>query len=264
MSNEMDVLFDIEDHVATVTFNRPDVLNAFTSDVIRTLIERLEESADDPAVRVVVLTGAGRGFCTGGDVRAMSAGAVKRTDAEARANLRSLARATELLHRIPKPTVAAINGACAGAGLSLALGADIRVAAASAVFTSAFVRVGGSGDYGGIWLASQILGTAKARHLFMLSERIKATEAADLGLVSAVFADETFAERVADLSARLAGFAPAALAGIKSNLNLAETSEFDAYLDAESATFVNTRKTKDAQEAARAFAEKRPPVFVGE
>lgn len=258
------VHYETANHVATITLNRPEVLNAFVPEQMMDVIAHLEQAEADPDVRVVVLTGAGRGFCAGGDVREL----VRLTSGPGPGPNPQLGekvtRASRLLHEIPKPTIAAVNGACAGAGLCLALAADLRYAASSAVFTSAFVRVGVSGDFGGIWLATKILGTARARRLFLLSERLSATEAERLGLVSNVFADDEFTAGVSAVAAELASFPPVTLAGVKANLNCAETADLDTYFEEETATFRRVRTSKDFGEATRAFLEKRPPSFTGE
>jgi 2-(1,2-epoxy-1,2-dihydrophenyl)acetyl-CoA isomerase len=265
------VLVDTQGGVTTVTLNRPQRLNALSPDLLVRLRQALEELAEDEATRVVVLTGAGRAFCAGGDV-----GDLVRVDAEdgpttgrARSvddlagETRGHVRMAELLQRMPKPTIAAVNGPCAGAGFALACAADLRYAAASAVFTTGFIRVGQTGDYGGAWTASRLLGAAKARELFLLSDRIDAAEAQRIGLVSGVVPDTELHEAVQAIARRLTGFSPGAIAAMKANMNDAAALDLPAYLDVECRRFAENLQTRDAIEAARAFVEKRAPDFEG-
>lgn len=258
------ILVESSDHVTTITLNRPDRLNAIDGELVEALREALEAAASDPAVRVVVLTGAGRGFCAGGDLKAMAERErAAATVAESIAEMRGLHRTTELLRGMPKPTIAAVNGPCAGAGLSWACAADLRYAAASAVFTTAFARAGQTGDYGGTWLLPRLVGETRARELYLLAERIGAAEAERIGLVNAVVADDALHAHVAAVAARLAAAAPLALAGIKANLNDAGQVSLPALLDLEAERQVLNRGTRDVAEAARAFAEGREPRFEG-
>ena len=174
--------------VATVTLDRPERLNALDLDHTVALRDSLRVLASDRSVRVVVLTGAGRGFCAGGDVTAMT-GEGRSGDA-APLDLRSLMEVSELLHTMPAFTVAAVNGPCAGAGLSFASACDLRYAARSAVFVTAFLRVGSSGDHGSAWVLTRAVGPVKARELLFLGDRIDAEEALRIGLVSGVVADD--------------------------------------------------------------------------
>ncbi len=246
-----DVLIETTvDGVAVLTLNRPDSLNALNTELMRRLAEAVRKAADDEAVRCVVLTGAGRGFCAGGDVRAISKAAdaqatgdtPPRSSTEARARwLRRSAEASRLLHEMPKPTIAMINGACAGAGLSLAAACDFRFAAQSAKFRTAFTSSGMSGDYGGSWLWTQILGTAKARQLYFLDQKRDAQAALDFGLVDSVHPDETLAETVMTLARQLSDLPGAGLGYAKANLNAALSETFAASLDRESLAMMLAR-----------------------
>ena len=237
--------------VATVTLNRPDVLNALNPPLMRGLVEVLSKLADDDTVRCVILTGAGKGFCAGGDVRAINkaaddrvkevpAGAADDVDrrpytTEQRARwLRRCAEASRLLHEMPKPTIAMINGACAGAGLSLAAACDFRYAAESAVFRPSFLVNGLSGDYGGSWLWTRILGPSKARQLYFYDQRRDARAALDFGLVDEIFPDAELAGAVMARAQQLAGLPGAGAAYAKINLNAALEESFSALLDRES------------------------------
>ena len=258
------VLYESADGVGTVTMNRPEALNTMTEPFLEDLLVAMERAADDEDVRVVVLMGAGRAFCAGGDLR-QGAGAGVGQDgsvAEAAAVIRRLMRSAELLHTMGKPTLAAIRGACAGAGLSLACAADLRIASENAVFLSAFVKVGLSGDFGGTWSLSRVIGPARAREAYLLSEPIDAVEAKSIGLVSAVVAEAEFDARVASVARTLADGPTLALRLAKENLNDALSLEFSQLLDREAERFIITARTADAREATAAFLEKRIPRFV--
>src|SRR5256886_7546681 len=186
-----DLLEALKDGVAVLTLNRPDRLNAMSPPMLEALLEALARLAGDPEVGVVVLTGAGRGFCAGGDVKAMAEGReFGGTTLEEKAQaLRSRMEVSRWLHEMPKPTIAMVRGAAAGAGLSLALACDLRVAGDSARFATAFARVGYSGDFGGSWFLSQLVGTAKARELHYNADIVDASQARELGIVNRVVPD---------------------------------------------------------------------------
>ena len=252
-----------------VTLNRPDRLNAIETGMLAELLSGLDELAADEEVRAVVLTGAGRGFCAGGDVGALAripdprdhAGPVATTVDDRVASMRSMVRITELLSGMPKVTIAAVNGPCAGAGLSWACACDIRYAASSAIFTTAFVGVGQTGDYGGTWTLPRIIGRGAARELFLTGERFDARRAERLGLVSAVLPDDELLAHAMSVATQAAARSPLALAALKANLDDAEDLTLAALLQRESERFVANQDTFDAGEAARAFVEKRAPRF---
>jgi 2-(1,2-epoxy-1,2-dihydrophenyl)acetyl-CoA isomerase len=227
------VRFEVSGPVATITLNRPDRLNAMTEELIGGVLACLEQAAADDAIRAVVLTGAGRGFCAGGDLGAMGEFAGPRTEEASRAELRRLHRTTELLHEMPKVTIAAVNGPCAGAGLSWACACDLRIAAESAVFRTAFLSAGVTGDFGGTWSLTRLVGAGRARHLFFLNEKLSAASAAALGLVGEVVPDGALMGRVADIAGGLAQAPPHVVAGIKQNLNDAQELGLHAMLNAE-------------------------------
>lgn len=237
--------------VAVVTLNRPDSLNALNPPLMRLLVEALRTLAEDETVRCVVLTGEGRGFCAGGDARAIkkaaedrarAGGAAPSAEAAPKAGsteqrtrwLRRSAEASRLLHEMPKPTIAMINGACAGAGLSLAAACDIRYAAESAVFRPSFVANGLSGDYGGSWLWTRILGSSKVRQLYFFDEKRDARSALDFGLVDALFPDDRLRAEVMERATHLARLPGAGVAYAKINLNAALEESFSSHLDRES------------------------------
>jgi len=262
------VLYEVVDGVATVTLNRPDRMNTMGDDLNERALEALQRAADDSDVRVVVLTGAGRAFCAGGDLGAMSErrGGADRAGAgggtQARVEwLRRMVRSSQLLHEMPKVTIAAINGACAGAGFSWACACDLRYAAASAKFNVAFRNAGLSGDFGGTWTLPRIVGPAKARELYLLSPRFDAAEAERIGLVSKTLPDAELMEHVRSVARDLVAAPPIALRNIKQNLNDAMRLGFSEALDREAERHIAGTLTEDHLEAATAFLEKRPPVF---
>jgi 2-(1,2-epoxy-1,2-dihydrophenyl)acetyl-CoA isomerase len=256
------VLYEVEGGVATVTLNRPDRLNSMTAELLSGAVEALEEAAADDSVRVVVFTGAGRGFCAGADLTARNTLGEGNIDARIGV-LQRFERSALLLHEMPKVTIAAVNGPAAGAGLAWACAADLRFAAASAKFVTAFVNVGLSGDFGGTWTLPRIVGASRARDLYLLSEAIDGAEAERIGLVSRVFPDTDFRQEVRMIAERLAAAAPIALRNIKANLLDAERLGFVDAMMREAERHVRSGATEDAREAGRAFLEKRSPVFKG-
>jgi len=269
------VLVEREGSVATISMNRPDAMNALSDELLATLPERLREVANDPEVRCVVLTGTGeRAFSAGGDVKDMAArgpaaGPVASERKEPRPwedavdRLSTAQEASWLLHTMPKPTLAALNGACAGAALPLALACDLRIASYHAVLLTAFARTGYSGDFGGSWFMTQIVGTAKARELYFLGDRIDAAEALRIGLVNWVAPREKFREETRALAARIAEGPSLAHRYMKRNLNFALTGDPHTALRLEAEGMIRTGQTEDFKAAARAFVEKKTPTFRG-
>jgi 2-(1,2-epoxy-1,2-dihydrophenyl)acetyl-CoA isomerase len=243
--------------VVTVTLNRPEKLNALDLEHIVVLRDELRMVADDASVRAVVLTGAGRGFCAGGDVTSMtgeSGGGASGRDEPL--DLRAIMEVSELLHGMPAFTVAAVNGPCAGAGLSFACACDLRYAARSAVFVSAFLRVGSSGDHGSAWVLTRAVGPAKARELLFLGDRVDADEAHRIGLVSDVLDDDALREHTDAVAARLAAMPPNAARLMKQNLDDALTLPLGDYLDAETTRFAEGSGSPEAVAAAKAFLDR--------
>jgi len=258
-----DLIETIEDGVATLTFNRPERMNALSTPIMEGLLHGLPRLAGDPGVRVIVLTGAGRAFCAGGDVKSMAEGGEERSAAEATARLRSRMEVSRILHELPKPTIAMINGPAAGAGLAFALACDLRIASASARLVTAFVKVGFSGDFGGSFFLTRLVGTAKARELYFTGRPVDAQEALSLGLVNRVVPDDQLADATMELARSLAQGPQIALSLMKRNLNCAESSGLAELLDMEAANQVLTGRTEDHREAAKAFVEKRAPMLIG-
>ena len=260
---EQQLIEAITEGVATLTLNRPERLNALSTPIMEGLLEALPRLSQDPAVAVVVLTGAGRGFCAGGDVKSMAEGSVEVGMEEAVKRLRGRMEVSRLLHEIPKPTIAMVNGPAAGAGLALALACDLRIAAQSARFITAFANVGFSGDFGGSYFLSKLVGTGKARELYYTAEPLDAAHALSLGIVNRVVADGDLAETTMTLARRLARGPRIALALMKQHFNAAEAGTLAELLDLEARHQIATGRTEDHKEAAQAFVEKRTPVFSG-
>jgi 2-(1,2-epoxy-1,2-dihydrophenyl)acetyl-CoA isomerase len=254
----------LKDGVLTLTMNRPEARNALNLEMSDLMVAALQRAQLDPAVRAIVLTGAGGAFCAGGDVKSMAAGRDASQTFEQRATrLRDRAEASRLLHEIPKPTIAVIPGPAAGAGLALAMACDFRIAVDSARLTVAFAKVGLSGDYGASWFLTQLVGAARAKELLMFSPLLDAEEALALGLLHRVYPPGLFQEQAAAFVAALANGPSVTLGYIKQNVNLAARADLRTSIDSEATHQVRCMGTADHAEAARAFVEKRPPKFVG-
>jgi 2-(1,2-epoxy-1,2-dihydrophenyl)acetyl-CoA isomerase len=260
-----DLLEQVKDGVAVLTLNRPDRLNAMSRPMLDALLEALPRLAEDPEIGVVVLTGAGRGFCAGGDVKAMAEGNELggHTMEEKAQALRSRMETSRWLHEMPKPTIAMMRGPAAGAGLSLAMACDMRIASDTIRLGTAFARVGYSGDFGGSYYLTQLVGTAKARELYFTADLLDAQQALGLGLVNRVVADARLEEETMALASRLARGPRVAYRYMKRNMNAAESASLQEMLDLEAWHHTRTGMTEDHREAARAFVEKREPQFKG-
>jgi 2-(1,2-epoxy-1,2-dihydrophenyl)acetyl-CoA isomerase len=261
-----------EDGVATLTMNRPEARNALSGEMGSALSEAVRRCAADPKVRAIVLTGAGGAFCAGGDVKGFAAdtsrgagvGSGSGPSVEQRiAGLRSGMEVVKWLHEAPKPTLAVIPGAAAGAGLSLALACDLRIAADNAKMTTAFSKVGLAGDYGGSWFLTQLVGAAKVRELYFTADVITGAEAAALGIVNKSVPAEELPALAAAYAKRLAGLPTVAIGYMKRNLNVAAHATLSEVLDLEATHMVRTMMTEDHASAAKAFVEKRAPEFAG-
>ena len=253
----------VTDRIATLTLNRPDRLNALSTPILDGLLEALPRLGADAGIAVVILTGAGRGFCAGGDVKSMAEGSSQLGVEGAVERLRGRMDVSRLLHEIPKPTIAMVNGPAAGAGLAMALACDLRIASESARFITAFAKVGFSGDFGGSYFLSKLVGTGKARELYFTGDPLDARQALALGVVNAVVPDLELLNATMALARRLAGGPNIALGLMKQNFNAAENGTLSELLDLEALHQIQTARTEDHLEAARAFVEKRAPVFNG-
>ncbi|MBA4180020.1 MAG: hypothetical protein C0506_05470 [Anaerolinea sp.] len=275
-----DVLFEKRpDGVGLITLNRPESLNAMGGDLIPLLSHYLEESEKDREVRCVVLTGNGRGFCAGGDVKGMEA----RNDRAVAADpsgaprsfvpgfermvkeLRTSHRETVLrMHTMAKPTLALVNGVAVGAGLGLALSCDIRIVSDKARFGTAFKNVGLSGDFGSTYFLPRLVGMGRARELYLTAEIFDAERALELGIANRVVPHDQLLEEGLAFAAKLAAGPTASYGRMKDNLNFAETSTLQELLDREAINMRLSSFSTDSREAVRAFVEKREPNFIGE
>jgi len=257
-----DLLETTEDGIAWLTLNRPDRLNALSPAMLSGLGEALQRLSADPAVGAVVITGAGRGFCAGGDVKTMAERATQGFE-ERVEGLRRMHQLPMLLRTMPKVVIAMVNGPAVGAGLGLAMSCDLRIAGSSTRFGTGFAGVGYSGDFGGSWTLTRLVGTAKARELYFLGDMVDSATALSLGLVSRVVADEALRNETAALARRIADGPRIAYGYMKRNLFAAETEPLAAVLELEALHQARTAMTEDHLEASRAFVEKRRPVFKG-
>ena len=262
--------------ILTLTFNNPAVKNAIDTATQHRLVRELYDAARNPAVRVVVLTGAGNAFCTGSDVRSM--GSADPGDAiagkwgnepiwnaqEARTDrLRKLMEAPLLLHTMCKPTIAMVRGAAAGAGMCLALACDFRLVSDNALFVTAFAKIGMPGDYGGSYFLTRLVGPAKAKELYMLGERIDARQAMTLGMVNRLVSNDSLEQETQTFARQLAAGPPIVLRYIKENINSALDLSVQQVFDLEAKNMIRCRLTDDSREAMAAFLGKREPVFNG-
>lgn len=262
------LLATVTNGVAVLTLNRAEARNALTPEMFIGLEACLTDFEKNPAVKVIVLTGAGKGFCAGGDLKAMAEGDNGGLGSQPIDELIHWQRLTQRntagkLFKMPKPTIAALPGAAAGAGLSLALACDMRVMATNAIMTTAFARAGFAGDFGGTYFMTQLLGAAKARELYFLSERVSADEALKLGLTNWVCEPDELMQQTLEIAGRLASGPTIAYRYMKENLNRAMSANVDDCLDLEATHHIHCGQTDDHKEAAAAFVEKREPTFKG-
>ncbi|MDJ0869902.1 MAG: enoyl-CoA hydratase [Myxococcota bacterium] len=262
-----ELLGRIDGRVAVLTLNRPEARNALSDTLTPALRRAVARLADDPGVGCVVLTGAEGAFCAGGDVKGMggSGGArrsVRFEDAVEDLRERQITL-TAAIYEMPQPTIAALPGPAAGAGLSIALACDLRLAARSAFVTTGFANIGMSGDYGASFFLTQLVGSAKARELFFTADRVPAAECERLGIVNRVVPDEALMDETLALAERLAAGPPIAYRYMKENLDRALRADLRTCLAHEAENLVRTALTEDHREAVRAFVEKRRPRFQG-
>jgi 2-(1,2-epoxy-1,2-dihydrophenyl)acetyl-CoA isomerase len=255
-----------QDGIATVTLSRPDSSNAMTPEAFTRLAEAFDEIAANPDDRVMVLTGAGRAFCAGADLTGspamlerMGRGPVARAQF-----VREEIAAARSLHRIPKPTIAAVNGVAAGGGCNLAIGCDIVFAAESARFSEIFVNRGLALDYGGTWLLPRLVGLQRAKDIAFRGDVLSAAEALEFGLVLEVVPDDALAKRVAEYAAMAASKPPIALSLIKGGLNRATTWSFEDALEFEAEAQATCMGSDDFREAMKAWFHKRSGEYRGQ
>ena len=257
-----DLIETIEDGVATLTLNRPESLNALSDEIRLGLLESIHRLGADNTVGCIVLTGSGRGFCAGGNVKSMGERSARDFEARA-AGIQQSNRIPMLMHTTPKVIIGMINGVAVGAGLSMALACDLRVAARSAKFGTGFIKIGLSGDWGGTWSLTRLIGTAKARELYFTGDLISAEEALSIGLVNRIADDADLLETTMAMAHRIAAMPRIAMGYTKKNLFAAETGDFATVLELEAFHQARCSQTEDHREAVQAFKDKRKPVFKG-
>jgi 2-(1,2-epoxy-1,2-dihydrophenyl)acetyl-CoA isomerase len=263
-----DLLARIENNVLVVSLNRPAQRNALSRAILNGLAALFRRAARDSDVRALLMTGVGGSFCAGADIGVMNERHIAAQPPPSFEGSVDALRADQdgviaALFELPKPTIAAIGGAVAGGGVGLALACDFRIAAPGAFLTTAFAKLGFSGDYGGSWLLTQLVGAARARELYYLSERIDAPTCERLGVFCRVVSAETLDDEARALAERLARGPTIAYRYMKENLNRAMNADFRTALDAEAYGMGRCSQTEDHREAVKAFIEKRAPVFNG-
>ncbi len=263
MSN--DLIVEKNNQTLKLTMNRPERRNALSDDMLNKMLEELNKASFDNSIRAIVLTGSENAFCAGGDVKDMASrdeDANKNVQQRTR-DLRRVMETARLLHQITTPTIALIPGPAAGAGFSLALACDIRIASESAKLTTAFAKVGFPGDFGGSYFLTQMIGTAKARELYYLSEVLSADKALEIGIVNKVIPDNKFFEESDKIVNQIATGPSIAYRYMKTNMNIAELGDLNQSLDNEAMHQTLCRFTEDHQNATKAFVEKKKPLFTG-
>ncbi len=267
-----ELLCRIEDRVAIITLNRPKKKNALSDHLTPALRQTLLDLETKREVGCILITGSGDAFCAGGDIGGMGGNASKDEEVSERPTAEERVRA--LIHKQEtltlrladhaKPTIAALPGVAAGAGLCIALACDIRVACRSAFVTTAYRNIGFSGDYGGSWLLTQLVGPSKAKELFFTGRRVQSDEALALGIFNNVFEDASFENEALAMAKQIASGPPIAIAFMKEHINRAVTGDLRSNLAMEADRLIRCAATSDHKEAVKAFMEKRTPVFTGE
>ena len=257
------ILINDSNGILTITLNRPEKLNAFIGHMRRDLAEALEHAGSDRSVRVVVITGAGRAFCAGGDVDFM-AQLMERHDTEEFARILGAGRRVIMaIRQMTKPVIAAVNGTAAGAGCNLAFACDLRIASTDASFTQSFIKVGLNPDWGGTFFLPRLVTPNKACELFFLGETIKAEEAGRLNLVNQVVSPDELESATLQLAERLRAAPPIALAAAKQAVYTSEAHSLEEMLRYETEAQLRCFESEDGHEGVRAFLEKREPHFTG-
>lgn len=257
------ILISESEGIVTITLNRPEKLNAFVGHMRRDLAEALEHAGSERSVRVVIITGAGRAFCAGGDIGFM-AELMQRRDAEEFARILGAGRRVILaIRQMTKPVIAAINGPASGAGCNLAFACDLRIAANIATFSQSFAKVGLHPDWGGTYFLPRFVTPNKACELFFLGESIDAAEAERLGIVNRVVAPEQLEAATMQLAERLRAAPPIALAAAKHAVYMSEGADLEEMLRYETEAQLRCFDSDDGHEGVRAFLERREPRFTG-
>lgn len=264
-ANDKVVLVENDGGVRTITLNRPEVYNAFSEGLLIALGKAVRDAAKDKSVRCLVITGAGKAFCSGQDLAELKERYQSDEPLELGRHLRKTYNPLiAQLRTMEKPVIAAVNGVAAGAGCSLALACDLRIAAESASFMQAFVHVGVVPDSGGTFMLPRLVGVARAMEMAFTGRKVKAAEAQVMGLVNQIVPDDELASTTADLAKQLAALPTRAIGLTKRAINAAWTNDLETHLDYEAMLQTTAGKTKDHREGVVAFIEKRKPVFTGE
>ncbi len=258
-----EVLCEVRERVATITLNRPEAKNALTMDMKEALYRLVRDLESDPDVGCFMLTGAGGAFSAGGDTKRMKKEGKPAVMEARQRQLRWEHELPRMLHQSSKPSIAALHGAAAGAACSIALSCDLRIASEKGFILTSFARLGLSGDYGGTWFLTQLVGPAKAREIYFTAERVDAETCLELGIFNRVVPAENLQEEAFALAAQIASGPPIALRWMKANLNRALTEDLETCLRYEADRMVRGALTDDYVEAVSAFAEKRKPDFKG-
>ena len=261
-----ELLCVVRERVAVITLNRPEARHAMSPDLTAALRAQIKERAEDEAVGALLITGAGTAFCSGGDVKAMGGRGPRgqMTFEERLSDLRwRQTNLTGALFAVRKPTVAALPGAAAGAGLAIALACDMRIAAKSAFCATGYARIGLSGDYGIAWLLTRAIGAMRARELMLTAERVEAERCERIGLVNRVVDDARLKDEAVTLARSLAEGPRIAYRNIKDNLDEAPYIDYPTAMFREAERLVGATRTADHKEAVQAFVDKRKPVFSG-
>ena len=257
------ILIENKNNILHIKFNRPESKNAITRDMFEMLLTTLEQCKKDHDLRAIFLTGEGDAFSAGGDVKDMATKQDNSSLEEKTNSLRRIMGVSELLYTLPIPSISIINGAAAGAGFAIALACDMRIATENAKFVTAFSKIAFSGDFGGSYFLTKIIGTAKARELFYLSEVINAEKAKDLGIVNNIIDSSEIDEYTSSLKNKFKDLAPIAIKYMKKNLNTAEVGDLNLSLNQEALHMMICSETEDHKNAAKAFVNKEKVVFKG-
>jgi 2-(1,2-epoxy-1,2-dihydrophenyl)acetyl-CoA isomerase len=258
------ILTAVQNRIATLTLNRPDKLNALSPDLLEQSIATLREWSDSPDVACIVVTGAGRAFCAGGDIGNMARSNAAPPPLESQIDrLRRAQELSWLLYNNPKVTIASVNGFAMGAGLSICLACDLRIASDQAKFGTAYSKIAFGGDFGATWLLTRYAGAPKAKELLFLADTFDAAEAHRLGLLNRVVPADQLAAETQALATRIAEGPLVTFRYQKSNVNMAATADFRTMLDREAETHLRCGQTDDHKEGVAAFLEKRAAKFQG-
>ena len=257
------ILIEKNNNILDITFNRPESKNAITRDMFEQMLTTLEKCKEDNELRAIFLNGEGDAFSAGGDVKDMATKEDNRSLQEKTNSLRRIMGVSELLYSLPIPTISIINGPAAGAGFAIALACDMRIATENAKFVTAFSKIAFSGDFGGSYFLTKIIGTAKARELFYLSDTIDAKKAHELGIINDLVDTNEINEYITSLKNKFRNLAPIAVKYMKKNLNIAEVGDLNLSLNQEALHMMICSETEDHKNAARAFVNKEKVLFKG-